>query len=328
MSLDNYVNFILEKVNNYKIIKNNKQLNNIKLKSEFVIYIIKDIPKSFTDLEKVIFIYIKLCNLLTHDINDLYKNSYTINHKNINRLKTIHINNNIIVCYEFVAIISKILDLFNIKYEIDGDNVYGRGHTYLKVHYNNSIICFDATRGLVNCDMTRTKNNIRVCNILPFVSSDKMLIELELSIDKVYSYIEKKYHKKYYNECEYINNNKINNLEYIDRIKVFLSKISKPLLPPMDHIKCIYLLKKMLFSNDELDITLTEYKYQKNKSKLLIIFTFNINGSYIYYTYEYPKLLYRIEKKKLENLLDHNIFKYIMFLKNDIPGINEKKLVK
>ena len=287
MFLDNYVNFILEKVNKYKKMKSNKQLNKIKLKSEFVISIIKDIPNSFTDLEKVIFIYIKLCNLLTHDINDLYRNSYNINHKNISRLKTININNNIIVCYEFTHILAKILDLFNIKYEIGGDNVYGRGHSYLNIYYKNSIICFDATRGLVNCDMTRSKNNIRVCNILPV--NDDILEELELSIDNVYSYIEKKYQKKYYNECEYINNNKINNLNYSERIKVFFSKISKSLLPPMDNIKYIYLLKKMLFSNDELIITPIEYRY-KNKSKLLIIFAFKNNNNYIYYIYEYPNL--------------------------------------
>lgn len=325
MILNDCIYSILRK---FKLIKNNN-LNNpsylkkIKLNKEFIKHIIKGVSDNFTDLEISIYLYIKLCNLLTHDINDLYKNSYTINHKKLSRLKHININNNIIVCYEFVG---KLLELFNIKYEIGGDKLYGRGHTFLLVYYCDSIFSFDATRGLINCDLTRVKNNIRVCNILPIESDDEMLNELYLSIDNVYNYIEKHFGKKYYDECEYINENKIYNLTFDDKLDLFFKKIVNSSLPPMDNIKYIYILKKELFYNEDFNINLLEYNYENNKSKLLVVLTINKESNYIYYLYEYPNRFYKMNNIELEIFFNNNKFKYIKFLKEEIPGI--KKLIK
>lgn len=298
-------------------------LKKVKLNNDFIINIIKNIPTHFSDLEKAIYIYIKLCDILTHDYNDLYRNSYTINHKDINRLKDINENNNVVVCYEFVAIFAKILELYNIEYEIGGDNRYGRGHTYLKLIYKDSIICFDATRGIVDCDMTKVKNNIRTCNILPIEASSTMLKEIDLSIEKVYNFIEEKEKKIYYYENDYIKKNQLNeNIDYINRINLFCAKICESHLPPVDKIKYIYLLKKILFNNNEMDLSVIENELSKNISIASVIVSFNINNEYIYYLYDFSNKIEKITKEEIKKLFENGLFKYIKFLKSDIPGFD------
>ncbi len=326
------IDYILSITNDYEIVNKiiNKEkpsyINKIQINKKFIIDIIKNIPTSFSKLEIALYIYIKLCEILSHDVNDIYRNNYTINHKNINRLKYINEQNNIIVCYEFVGIFAKLLELYNIDFEISGDQVYGRGHTCINIIYKESIICFDSTRGLVDCDLTKTKNHIRVCNINPIKANTYILDELNDSIDKVYDYFDKVEYQKYYSEEEYISKNKNNNnLSIENKIHLFFSKISETKLEPVDNIKYIYLLKKMIFNHNELNISIIEKRYPKNKSTLSIIFAFNINNKLVYYLYEYPNIFKRILREEIEYCIDIGVFNYIKYLENKIPGINEDK---
>lgn len=327
--IKNNVMYILSITVDYEVIgkinirKKPKYLEKAHINPHFILDIIKCIPSNFTDLEKAIYVYIQLCKTLTHDVNDIYRNSYTINHKNIKRLEKINIENNIIVCYEFVSIFAKILELFHIEYEIGGDKVYGRGHTYLNMLYKDAIICFDATRGIIDCDLTRAKNSIQVCNALPVKANPYILDELSESIKKVYNYFETFHKEYYYSECEYIKKNTLNkDLEYQEKINMFFSKITKASLPPVDNVKYINLLKKIIFEKNDVEISLVEDKFEKNKSKLIIIFTFNKNNEFIYYLYEYPDKLKQISKIEIENNFNNNKYQYVKFLKSYIPGIN------
>ena len=331
-NIKNNINYILSITNEYEIVdkikikKKPSYIDKIKIDESFGFNIIKNIPFGFTKLEIAIYIYIKLCSLLTHDVNDIYRNSYNINHKNINRLKDINRENNIIVCYEFVGIFAKLLELFNIDYEISGDQVYGRGHTYINIIYKESIICFDSTKGIVDCDLTKVKNNIRVCNIIPIKANPYMIRVLNNSVNNVYDYLDKYENKHYYFENDFVRLNKENKcLSMEDKINLFFEKIFNTQLQPVDNIKYIYLLRKCIFEHNEVYISIIERKNLKNNSKLAIIFSFNINNSFIYYLYEYPNVFKYINKEVIEELIINDKFKYIKYVESKIPGINEEE---
>lgn len=155
-----------------KLMPRPSYLNQIKLNEQFEKYIMNQVPENLSIYEKAIFIYIRLCKILTHDEEDTGEISY-INHKNPNRIKTINENNNIIVCYEFVAIYTKFLDILGLDYEIIGGRKYGTGHSSLNIVYKDSLTNVEATKGLFNCDLTRVKNNIRICGFNPIKYNPK-----------------------------------------------------------------------------------------------------------------------------------------------------------
>ena len=205
---------VIDKIN---LKKKPSYIKKAKLNQELINNILKEIPSNFTDYEKSLYAYIYLCNHLTHDEEDINKINEKINHKNINRIKSINEKNNVVVCYEFATIYALILDRLNIKYEMSGDPRYGRGHIYLSIVYKDSKICVEATKGLFECDLTRTKNNIKICGYIVEKSNPKTQEELDKSYDKVYEYIEKKYNKKFFHEPDYV---KIKRLEnQYDNIK-------------------------------------------------------------------------------------------------------------
>ena len=151
-----------------------------------------------------------------------------------------------------------------IDYEISGDQVYGRGHTCINIIYNESIICFDSTKGLIDCDLTKVKNNIRVCNIVPVKANPYMIEELNNSIENVYNYLDKYEHTHYYFENDYVKLNKENKyLSMDDKINLFFEKIFNTQLQPVDNIKYIYLLRKRIYTKFLLNFEIK--KEEENK---------------------------------------------------------------
>lgn len=317
---------VLEKI---KLRTKPSYLNQIKLNEQFEKYIMSKVPDNFTIFEKAIFIYILLCKTLTHDEEDADK--CTINHRNPNRIKTIDQNNNLIVCYEFVVIFTKFLDILGLDYEIIGGKKYGMGHTSLNILYKDSLTNVEATQGLFNCDLTRIKNNIRASGFNPIKYNPKIQKEINESFDNVYKYLSDKYNEKYYYETDIVKQYRKNiddNLTYEDRLQIFFEKIKHCTLPPVDTIKYISLLKKAIFGKTDIfnmNIILNCKANENKNCTLSIVFTFKNNNNDIkYYIYTYPNTVTSITQQEMQSLFDNNDYKYIKYLKKDIPGIQSK----
>ena len=328
------VEYIVKISNDYDVIdkinlkKKPSYIKKAKLNQELIDNILKEIPLDFTDYEKSLYAYIYLCNHLTHDEEDINKINEKIDHKNINRIKSINEKNNIVVCYEFATIYALILDRLNIKYEMSGDPKYGRGHIYLSIVYKDSKICVEATKGLFECDLTRTKNNLKICGYIVEKSNPKTQEEIDKSYDKVYEYIEKKYNKKFFFEPDYIKYKRLEiqyeNIDIEKKLHIFYDEINNCDLPPIDKVKYIRLLKKIMFGkNKDFDMCII-----LNNNKVSIVFSLKQNDDYKYYLYIYPNNIIETTKSQIEQGFNSGCFEYIEEFSDEIQGIKKKSKKK
>lgn len=299
-------------------------MKNAKLNSGFRDRIVSDVPKEFNNFEKAFYLFIKLCHILSHDEADLSdKVNYTINHKDINRLQEVDENNNIIVCYEWIVILALFFELFDIPYEITGDEKYGRWHLGINVLYDNVLINFEATLGITCCDLTRIKNNIEAGGISPVQScTQEEAFKIISSMGKVYKYLEERENKRYYLEHEIIQQERekigdLSNLSNSQKIQMFMEKI---ILSPhkniVDNIKYMQIWQKILFSKDNTlslsNILMKDFQENQSDYKVGVLLSFQSDDQCIeYFVYSKQYGFQRIMKEQFVSYLDNSIIEFI-----------------
>lgn len=146
-----------------------ENLGEVKLDDEFVNLILCDMPKNYSKAEKAIYIYIKLCKVLTYD-PEFYANSQkgmtAIKHKDLLRLETITKTNNQIVCYEFSQIYAILLNMVGINYEIIGNPEYGIGHRKIVFRADDFIVSADSVTSILGGDLYNAKINKKLDGLL------------------------------------------------------------------------------------------------------------------------------------------------------------------
>lgn len=319
------VNTFLEKVPDLDLSKVTLRpkpvyMKDAKLNSGFRDRIVNSVPQNFNNFEKAFYLFVKLCHTLSHDEADLSsKVEFTINHTDINRLQEVDENNNIIVCYEWVVILALFYEVFNISYEITGDEVFGRNHLGINVLYDNLLINFEATLGITCSDLTRVKNNIQAAGIslVQSCSNDECYKIIE-SIDKVYKYFEEKENQKYYPEPELINQErkKIVNLSSRQRIQMFMEKvILSPHKNIVDNMKYMQLWKQILFSKDNTlllsNIIYNSEQKNGNKYEVGILLSCQIDDDIEYFIYTSQYGFKEITKEQFEISLDNSTIEFI-----------------
>lgn len=138
-------------------------LDDVVLHDDLKNYVYKDLPKDYSDLEKAIYTYIKLCKLLTYD-PEFYANNQAGGiarlHEDITRLSTISTHETRVVCYEFAQIYAKFLNDMGLNYDIDRVlDDYGDGHADVKFRAGEFIINADSVTSIIGGDMYNAKIN-------------------------------------------------------------------------------------------------------------------------------------------------------------------------
>lgn len=93
----------------------------VKLDEQLRQALISDMPNDLTDLEKAVYIYIKMCKVLTYD-DEYYalnqKGLASAKHRFVEHVSEINLQNNRVVCYEFNIIYAKLLSELGIKFKL------------------------------------------------------------------------------------------------------------------------------------------------------------------------------------------------------------------
>ena len=133
----------------------------ITLDKDFVAHILDGIDTYKTDIEKAIYVYIKLCKTLCYDpefyaenesdeINLLHTDPKTIEHVSLDRPN--------IVCYEFNAIYAQFLKTLGINYAIKAKNkLYAHGHASLIFRADDYIVGADSLTSIIASDLLNAK---------------------------------------------------------------------------------------------------------------------------------------------------------------------------
>lgn len=135
----------------------------IELDKDFHDYIMNGMPDGATDIEKAVFVYLKMCRTLSYDEEFYARNQPADMHSSIDLVQHINLDNKDVVCYEFNLMYAKFLDELGIKFASDYTNVvgeeYGSGHAKLTYRCGKFLVEADSVTSILDGDMVNVKLN-------------------------------------------------------------------------------------------------------------------------------------------------------------------------
>ena len=363
-------------VNNYMSVKSmqkidlealNKHLEttdtkyqNVNIDSNLKNAIIKDMPHNLTELEKAIYIYIKMCKLLTYDEEYYAVNQRGIateKHKNIDYVSSINLNNNKVVCFEFNLIYSKLLSELGIHFSSDYKGMvgeaYGLGHASLEFRSQKYLVSADSVTTIFRGDIMQAKLNQPLVGLKCINKNIETQKEFKDKVTKIYQLIANQEKSKVGNQVEHIESldellreyskvtSNIGDISLDERLSIIVDKVNSTEMVGIDSLSYVLQLRKILFTEEQrennIGITIIRDNEPLEKDKVAMIkgiitinnYSFENNPNFNRYYYFIPNhKLMPISKEELQEKFNNGIFEYIEKDNPRIPGIMEKGGIK
>lgn len=345
-----------------KFLKRNEN-NNITINSELKEKILEGMPNNISKLEQAIYIYIKMCKLLSYDEEYFAVNqSNQLVNKHIHESHIINITptNNHAVCFEFNLIYSKLINELGINHEIVTPGVfgYGFGHASLSFRCDKFLVSADSVTSILDGDMVRAKLNYSLKGLKCMNKNSETVLEFKAILNKIYTLVadqEKKQNEKnntivghdlsmseLLNEYSKVTDNKKEislNDKFAILFGVIMEKIDNTSIIGIDALAYVLLIKKILFNQKEKDnnIEITILRNNIPTDNTLVADTIEVitinTTSYrsnpednIYYLYKPSMPLQKISLEELQTKFNNNEYEYIDSGGPKIPGISMKRL--
>lgn len=340
---------------------NDSLLEQIKVDIELQDLILDDISTEFNDLEKAIYIYIKMCKVLTYD-EEFYavnqKGPLSEKHKTIDNVANISLTNNKVVCYEFDAIYSYFLNKLGINYKhfvgtVDGNGKlgeeefndefdrYSERHTFLKYRCGKYLIKADSVTSILQGDIMQAKLNQPLRGLVCENTNEQSRNEFSQAINKVYNYIASRETKISQNEPEKFetfdeiiaqfisSTDKIKPIDIREKIEILITKVNCTKMIGIDAYSYLLQLRKILFTQqeqkDNIKISIIRNS-SENSAEALSIISIRLpdeTGKMVVnrYMFKPGSELIPISKENLQANFDNETMGYVEADDPVIPGI-------
>lgn len=313
----NYEILDFESQNTY-LSDENSLTSKTNLNPELIEAITKDIPANYSTLEKAIFIYIKMCKILSY--NDEFfaakqRGLAAEKHRMIDYIETISPQFPEVVCYEFNAIYAKMLHSLGINFQrecFSWKNKYGDGHENLSFRVGKYIIEADSSRHILTGDLFNAKVGNSIKGLKCRNQNFDTYMDFDEILRKVYKDI-KKEDKSTFSEAlkeyEELTNAKQAHIPFNTRFDLFLEKIRTSSFNGLNIMSYILRLVNVLFTEEErehyIDFEIIRDNNPKDEDKIVAtcgIITMNEKGIlkdeehnkyYIYINGELKRILKR-----------------------------------
>lgn len=313
----NYEILDFESQNTY-LSDGNSLTSKTNLNPELIEAITKDIPANYSTLEKAIFIYIKMCKILSY--NDEFfaakqRGLAAEKHRMIDYIETISPQFPEVVCYEFNAIYAKMLHSLGINFQrecFSWKNKYGDGHENLSFRVGKYIIEADSSRHILTGDLFNAKVGSSIKGLKCRNQNFDTYMDFDEILRKVYKDI-KKEDKSTFSEAlkeyEELTNAKQARIPFNTRFDLFLEKIRTSSFNGLNIMSYILRLVNVLFTEEErehyIDFEIIRDNNPKDEDKIVAtcgIITMNEKGIlkdeehnkyYIYINGELKRILKR-----------------------------------
>lgn len=313
----NYEILDFESQNTY-LSDENSLTSKTNLNPELIEAITKDIPANYSTLEKAIFIYIKMCKILSY--NDEFfaakqRGLAAEKHRMIDYIETISPQFPEVVCYEFNAIYAKMLHSLGINFQrecFSWKNKYGDGHENLSFRVGKYIIEADSSRKILTGDLFNAKVGNSIKGLKCRNQNFDTYMDFDEILRKVYKDI-KKEDKSTFSEAlkeyEELTNAKQAHIPFNTRFDLFLEKIRTSSFNGLNIMSYILRLVNVLFTEEErehyIDFEIIRDNNPKDEDKIVAtcgIITMNEKGIlkdeehnkyYIYINGELKRILKR-----------------------------------
>lgn len=340
-SLESYQEIDFESTNQY--LKNedpNEQ--KISINPELKRKILASIPEGLDNLQKAIFIYMKMCEILTYDDEFYAVNQQGVvafKHEQIDHINEITPSNNRVVCYEFNAIYSVFLKQLGFNYRTISRGYmddFGGGHAFLTFKSGDYIIKVDSVTGVLNGDIPRVKQKLPLEGIIILnknnETKEKFKAELKRMEDLYYQIGKEPTFEETLKAYEQSSPN-IMIIPFAEKLAIFFTKLKNNNYAQVDRLGYIQILKKTLFSQLELDNNISISYIRNNhptpnleaESIVIIAINDDMSAETKYYIYNARLGLNEIEKEELQERFDNGHYDYINpKSKPNIPGIKKE----
>jgi hypothetical protein len=280
--------------------------------------IFEDMNHAYSKLEKSIYIYIRLCDLLTYD-QDFYasqsKNEKYGDHKDINNIYAITPDDNEVVSYEFMLIYAKLLREIGIKYSLDLSSIGGFSDAKSSIKFKDGeyLVSIDLFDDEIKNDMSMIKIGASLNCIKSYNTNEVTRKKFNETLYNVFSeYNQIKERKFAFNNLvEEYNNKYKNDIEIPFRKKLYLllKLISRRNLKGLDNINYFKEMFNIIFKEeDDISIEIVAKKYMYHFRPVVLItkdnYTFLVDPN----DYDSVKVLSR---EQIDDLYNKNIISNI-----------------
>lgn len=243
--------------------------NEIELEPELEQHLLTGIPDTADDLEKAIFIYIKMCKTFTYDDEYYVLNQVgerTNKHRELEYVQQLSLANNVLVCYEFNLIYAKLLNKIGLNFSSDYKNLvgeeYGAGHANITFRSGKYIVNADSVVSILQGDLANAKTNLPLNGLKCLNSNSFTQEEFKQKVTKMYELvasIEKQEEttigqKETFEEimAEYLKTTtNYRNVDLQTKLNVLFQRVNSKSLIGIDAIAYILVLSKILFDDKE-----------------------------------------------------------------------------
>ena len=300
---------------------NDPNLKLIKVHPSLKDKILDGMPTHYDDLFKALYIYIKMCKILTYDEKFFVYNqqgdaaSY---HEDISHIESITPENNEVVCYEFAAIFEALLKEQNISCEIvkgSGNlDAYGDGHAYVKFKYYGSIIKADSTTDIFLGDIFRAKLNLNLCGFRVSEGNCQIYNCIQMVYDDINENKKNTDYAKALKEYKSMLTEK-QVVSAKDKIDSFVDIINSTGLKGIDFIANMKYLASNFFENMYnicvMSFSTIRYNSENGATPLIVFVTFEGDMGYQYYTCLPNQKLVRTSAEELQSKFELQELSYI-----------------
>ena len=357
----------LQSINKY-LTTTDKKYQDVEINEDLEKAILEGMPEDATDLEKAIFIYIKMCKLLTYDeeyfaVNQ--KGEATEKHKRVEYVSTITLQNNKVVCFEFNMMYAKLLSKLGIHFASSygknafgmknpfGEDDYGKGHANLEFRAGKFLVSADSVTSILQGDIMQAKLNQKLVGIKCNNRNKKTQQEFQDALTKMYRLIAQQEKGReevqvekietldellaeYSQETENIRDVSIN-----ERLSILINKVNSTGMVGIDSLSYVLQLRKILFTEEQrknnIGVTIVRNNEPIEDGKIAkasAIITLNPNSfedtpeQTVYFYYNPNQELVLITKEELQARFDEGTFSYIEEKDPRIPGLTESGGIK
>ena len=315
----------------------NTILDDIDLNPEFIDKVLNDMDITYDKLEQAIYVYIRLCDLLSYDGDNLVGNhdeSLDTSYK-LREISHIDMNNNKVISYQFILIYAKILKQLGIKYSTHLNSMMNYNYPESSLEFKSGeylaeVVVSDNT---IKNDMSMVKIG-EIINGIRSNNSNKMTNKkFEETVYSIYSnYKNMMERKKKLEESikEYKNKyNQDSNISRRDKIYTLLKLISRKDLKGLDSIN--YILKvfsSVINEEDNITINVCRKNYDYSSRPVIIITLLDDTNTCFLVDPNEESTIKRYTKEEIDELINNQEISYMDDKINKGFDIDDNRTIK
>lgn len=311
-------------------------IDKIELSSELKEYLNAEIADTYSNLEKAIYYYIKLCEVFSLDDNYYLSTSQSLleEHTSTDNINSKTPSNNKVAMYDFLSIYASILSELKIDFTLNQTLMNGGevGSNLLTFKYGEYLVSISSLANPSESDLTNVKINDRLTNITSINKNKVTKAKFKELTDRIYKDIQnKRTDKKTFQEslAAYKQTLSYSKMPITDKIYILLKEITRTDLKGLELSGYTKKLFSSLFKgNKNIAINILAKKVDNSTylTPVIIVSYLGLEYHYLVVDKSIENSLRSASLDELTSLLSENKYYYIdsknVPSSTEIPGIS------